>query len=79
MLQKLSLPGKVVHNIERHIFNVTVNVVTFYKLFWKPVTSQPKEASHVNNTVIHKVLKDKIVYKREVKIKETNSDTFLVT
>lgn len=70
MLQKWSLPGKVVYNIERHIFNVAVNVLTFYKLFQKPVTSQPKEASHVNKSVIHKVLKDKIVYNERLKSKK---------
>ena len=70
MLQKRSLPGKVVYNIERHIFNVAVNVLTFYKLSQKPVTSQPKEASHVNNTVIHKALKDKIVFNEKLKSKK---------
>ena len=70
MIKKWSLPGKVVYNIETHISDATVNVFTFYKLSQKPVTSQPKEASHVNNTVIHKVLKDKIVYNERLKSKK---------
>lgn len=55
------------------------DVITFYKLFLKPVTSQPKEASNIKSTVNDNELKDKLAYKERIKIKEINSETFVVT